>query len=63
MFESVDTHTYTQTHTLTDRRRLDRYTISSPCEPLAQVSLKKKKVNQVINTLDTICNSNIMTLA
>ena len=32
------THTHTHTDTLTDRRRLDWYTISSPCEPLAQVS-------------------------
>ena len=33
MFESVDTYTDTQTH-----GRLDGYTISLPCEPLAQVS-------------------------
>ena len=34
MFESVNTQTDGQTH----GRRLDGYTISSPCEPLAQVS-------------------------
>ena len=34
MFESVDGHTHRRTH----RRRLDGYTISSPCEPKANVS-------------------------
>ena len=60
----------------TDRRRLDGYTISSPCEPNGSGELKKKreivqswilgilpKVNQVIYTLDTICDPNIKTLA
>ena len=37
MFESVNGRTYART----DGRRLDWYTISSPCEPSAQVSLKR----------------------
>ena len=36
MFERMNTQTYTQT----DGCQLDGYTISSPCQPLAQVSLK-----------------------
>ena len=38
-------HTDTHTDTLTDRRRLDWYTISSPCEPSAQVSLKSRSAS------------------
>ena len=59
----------------TDGRRLDGYTISSPCEPNGSGELKSKReiiqslsyrilptVNQVTYTLDTIYDLNIMTL-
>ena len=42
MFESAHTHiracARARTHARTHARRLDWYNISSPCEPLAQVS-------------------------
>ena len=58
----------------TDGRRLDGYTLSSPCEPNGSGELKWEiiqsliyrilpKIDQVIYTLESIYDANIMALA
>ena len=48
MFESVNAQTHGRTNGRTDGRRLDWYTISSPCEPSAQVSYNGQSQKWVV---------------